>query len=210
VRNFRILSSEIWIGVHLEIISGAPVHLAKGSFCKGIDIGFFRLPSSSNAANDVKQLVRRRTFPRAIVGCNCFADIVQNAQGGQCLQPTAIYNSHQFFCLRVSAALLTDCQYSQRASTHSCFKGHCILLGAATRTPVVIETVQMQRRRQRSIASLRGLLMSHGHPLGKAWLRQRWRMSISPVEKQGACVSAWLPPRLAQQGQHWRPTQPHM
>jgi hypothetical protein len=60
-------------------------------------MGFFHLPSSSNAANDVKQLVRRKAFPRAIVGCYCFAEIVQNTQGSQCLQPTAIYNSYQFF-----------------------------------------------------------------------------------------------------------------
>ena len=147
--DFRILSSDIRIGGHFEIISGAPVHPAKGSFYRGIDMGFFHLPSSSNAANDVKQLVRRRAFPRAIVGCYFFADIVQNSQGGQCLQPAAIYNSYQFFCLQVSAALLTDCQYSQRTSICACFKGHCILLGAATRTPVATETVQMQRRRQR-------------------------------------------------------------
>lgn len=144
--NFRILSSEIRIGGHLEIIPGAPVHPAKGTFYKGIDMDFFHLPSSSNAANDVKQLVRRRAFSRAIVGCYCFADIVQNTQGGQCLQPTAIYNSYQFFCLQILAALLTDCQYSQRTS---CFKGHCILLGAATKDSVITETVQMPRRRQR-------------------------------------------------------------
>jgi hypothetical protein len=173
VGNFRILSSKIRIGGHLEIV-GAPVHPAKGNFYKGIDMGFFHLPSSSNASNDVKQFVRRRAFPRAIVGCNCFTDIVQNTQGGQCLQPTAVYNSYQFFCLRISAALLTDCQYSQRTFICACFKGHCILLGAATRNSVVTETVQMQRRRQRSTASLRGLLISHG----KALLRQR--MSISP------------------------------
>jgi hypothetical protein len=118
VGNFRILSSEIRIGGHLEIIPRAPVHPANRSF--------FHLPSSSNAANDVKQLVRRRAFPRAIVGCNCFADIVQNTQGGQCLQPTAIYNSYQFFCLQIPVALLTDCQYSQRTSMCACFKGHCI------------------------------------------------------------------------------------
>ena len=119
-------------------------------------MSFFHLPSSSNAANDVKQLVRRRAFLRPIFFCNCFANIVQNTQGGQCLQPTAICNSHQFFCLQILAALLTDCQYSQRTSAVACFRDHCILLGAPTNS-VATETVQMQRRQQRSMASPRGL-----------------------------------------------------
>jgi hypothetical protein len=138
---------------------------------------FFHLPSSSNAANNVKQLVRRRAFPRPIVFCNCFANIVQNTQGGQCLQPTAIYNSHQFFSPQISAALLTDCQYSQRTSIFACFRGHCILLGAPT---TLWLPKPFKCNVDNNVASLRGLLMSHG----KAWLRQRWRMSISPVENK--------------------------
>ena len=149
--DFRILSSEISIGGHFEIIPGAPVQPAKGSFYKGIDVGFFHLPPRSNAANDVKQLVRRRAFTRAIVGCYRFADIVQNTQGGQCLQPTAIYNSHQFFYLQISATLLTDCQYSQRTSIGACFRGHCILLGAATKTSWLPKTVQRRRQREASL-----------------------------------------------------------
>jgi hypothetical protein len=165
-------------------------------------MGFFHLPSSSNAANDIKQLVRRRAFLRPIVFCNCFANIVQYTQGGQCLQSTAIYNSYQFFCLQISAALLTDRQYSQRASTVACFRDHCILLGAPTNS-VATETVQMQRRRQRSMASLRGLLMSQG----KTWLRPRWRMSISPVENKVRVSQPSLPPQR-NKGQHWQPAQP--
>ena len=150
-------------------------------------MGFFHLPSSSNAANDVKQLVRRRAFPRAIVGCYCFADIVQNTQGGQCLQPTAIYNSYQFSAFRFQQLclpivnILNEPPYV-RVSTTIVF---CLALQQELRG--------YRNRSNATSATTRGLLMNHGHALGKAWLRQRWRMSISPVENE-VHVSQPVPP----------------
>ena len=139
---------------------GALVHLAKGIFYKGIDMDFFHLPSSSNAANDVKQLVRRRAFPRAIVGCYCFAEIVQNTQGGQCLQPTAIYSSYQFFCLQV---------FSSLAYRLSIFSTNLVFQGPFYFAWRCNKGLRDYRNRSRATSTTtRGLLMSHGHPLGKA------------------------------------------